>query len=256
MHETAAGMVALAARDRAREAELVLLDIAREGRQPTFDERQYFREATGWEGVKLDLQLGRVQRVVKLQAIAGTGEQRRELDRAAAEADEALATTGSQLADLIAATQGKLAALESRKRTLDKRREEAARAIIGLRDNAPDFAKSDAGNLEADLSRSFRHPIESAHIEIRRLRRLLGGPPAGGDDLQLWKEAVRRDYLPAINQDRSGRWALDQTEYQKRKLFWQSEVERLEAKVADLQSRMEAAIAGNDSDPLSYHVPE
>lgn len=197
-------------RELAEQGETLLLEIAMQGRRPTYSEVTFFGRL-GWSATDVDRQLGRALRVLDAQAIAGDSAQREALDVASSEAHAALATTGVAIQEQIASLQKELAALQSNARNLAKRREDAALAVERLRDNAPPHIRKQYDAERNAVNHTILKRIQELECELHH-RQVMGGGPDKHPEPRVWFENMSRSYPEAAVIGRephnAGRWVI------------------------------------------------
>ena len=168
------------------ETEIVLRHIVVEQNgKPTVQQIGYF-QSRGWEvsehiripprGVKhLRKELGRMERVVRNQLVAGTAEQRAQLSDELEAAKKVAATEGVAIREQIAALQAKLAPIEALPVTLERRLNEVNAAVERLRELVPAELITAESRLRGHAKcNSCAAELES---EVAHLERVVGLVP-------------------------------------------------------------------------------
>ncbi len=155
--------------------------------EPSSADLAYFR-ALGWnvssryappsEQPQLIREIERMRQVVQWQAVAGTAEQRAELEtemlRALDEADEKLPGIQEQIRKL----ETEATKLRDRPKQLGKRLEQANTGVAKLRELAPADARFSYDSQMKDLERSLGHKIKSLRSRQQTITAVLQMDPS------------------------------------------------------------------------------
>ncbi len=169
------------------EADDLLREIKLADREATYDEYVYFRQRLGWEQNEVREQLRRMHSVLRLQAIAGTTEDR---NASIAERDKSkklLDTEGPKLQKQIEELTATLKRLESDATRSAKRVEDQQQAIEDLRKHVPQHVlkrvNTDVGLVSTTIGKELndakirqneieccltprRYPSENAYLQM------------------------------------------------------------------------------------------
>lgn len=178
-----------------------LLELAAESDpRARIDQASYMiLKRLGWEDIRIRREWGRAQNAVRDLQIAGSESDRKQLDKAAAEASQKFEVEGPEIDQQIAALQKERANLEQAAKRTARQSEQAYAAVDRLRSDAvlPDFVvdQLNASRRDGDIA-AARKRIGDLEVEIKFLEVVLDEPQHGTHSLdnsyKMWLETVQR----------------------------------------------------------------
>ena len=124
--------------DRSSESEQLLRELAMEGRTNLLtSERAFLAREMGWDDAEVKRQLRRVNTIMRLQAIAGSPEDREAGLNECQTSVDLLAKQGPKIEEKIQKLQAELSGLERDAGTSQRRVEQQAEAVAQLRQHCP-----------------------------------------------------------------------------------------------------------------------
>ncbi|MBL8820580.1 MAG: hypothetical protein JNL58_31445 [Planctomyces sp.] len=159
--------------DRSREADELLKEVIRGGRTVLLtSERAWLSREMGWDEKQITKELRRVNNIMRLQAIAGTPDDREAaLDECQTSVD-LLAKEGPKIEQKIQELQSKLNGLERDASTAQKRVEAQSQAVQQLRQYCPqdivERVKLAVATVDASIGKELRN-AEARLLELRSI---------------------------------------------------------------------------------------
>lgn len=157
--------------ERSREAESLLVEVAKEGRNDFLvSERAFLVREMGWDVEEQKRQLRRVNTILRLQAIAGTSKDREAALKECQVSADLLAKEEPKILEQIAKLESKLAGLKRDASTAQKRVEQQSEAKQQLRSHCPadikEAVKLAVKVVEASIGQQLRE-AKARHHELR-----------------------------------------------------------------------------------------
>ncbi len=235
------------------EAEILLREINRAGRLPTFAELTFFKRECGWDQRAVNDQIRRVNSVLRFTAIAGSSADRKATSKEAATAADILEKEGPKLAAKIQELQAKLNGLERDARLSAKRCEEQSEAVQRLRELIPEHiagvVRINIGNIEATIGRE----MHDAETRLSELQACLSPEKYRAESYYL--ESLQRSFRNAvtvITENNVNRRVLS-PEWPAIKAGIQTELAELKPRIESLRSQRAEMIEAAEQ-PLNYYA--
>ena len=165
----------------------VLKELVEIGEAPSYEHFLY-ASTLGIDAPAFRAQLRRMSRVVSFQQIAGSQKDRAELEKAANDAEQQLATDGEELLAQIAELQKQYSAMESKSKQLRRRHDEALNAVEELKQLVPDLTQQEYSLRKRMLQETLGREILDRESRIKYLVFLLNHEDYTD---QSWLETVR-----------------------------------------------------------------
>ncbi|MCA9050048.1 MAG: hypothetical protein KDA89_15030 [Planctomycetaceae bacterium] len=241
--------------ERSREAEALLVEIAREGRTDFLtSERAFFARTMGWSPDDAKKELRRVNTIQRLGAIAGDQKAREAALHECQVSTDLLAKEEPKILEQIAKLESKLAGLRRDASTAQKRVEAQAEAVQQLRGYCPEDIKESVRlavkTVEAGIGQQLRD-AKTRHHELRCILNEGGLYPSTEKHLEslqrilraavsetVENKMIRRSYSPA--------WPALKAECE-------NELRELSARLPELQSQYDQQIQRAEL-PLDHYA--
>jgi hypothetical protein len=160
--------------ERSREAESLLVEVAKEGRNDFLvSERAFLVREMGWDVEEQKRQLRRVKTILRLQAIAGTSEDREAALKECQVSTDLLAKEEPKILEQIAKLESKLAGLKRDASTAQKRVEQQGEAVQQLRTRCPEDIKETVKLAVKVVEDGIGHQLRDAKARHHELRCIL-----------------------------------------------------------------------------------
>jgi flagellar biosynthesis GTPase FlhF len=235
------------------EADLLLREICQSGRRPTFAELTFFQREIGWDSIAVQSQLRRMNNVLRLQAIAGTSDDR---EASVKESETAAAVAETELPKLAAKRQ-KIEVEENRiKRERDlsaKRCEEQSGAAEQLRTLAPENIAGSVRSAVQTIKSSIGREISDAEVRANELRCCL--TPSLYKTEAAYLEVLQRSFGDAVTMV-----TINRVIRRKLSAAWpgiraeiETELTELHPKLVELRAQYAEQISAAEQ-PLSYYA--
>lgn len=240
------------------ESERILRLCVEEDREPTFDEARWLWSKMRWDDREVYRQKTRMAKVYRLQAVAGTSEDRARLQAEAEQAKAVLDANAETLRQEIQDKQNTLRSLEQSVSQSAKRLEEVNVALTQLAEMPPQFILEDAKRIKRHGAATFRKRMNEIEVLLSSRAQMVAGPkPNYSHDTWIGHIKIVDSHAvqPAKNAD--GRRGLDYEvnpiRWEKIKADWEAERPALEAELEKL--RQEWALVESDIERMHkyYH---
>jgi len=223
-------------------ADELLREIVNAGRKPNVAEMTYFRRRLNWDERTINEQYRRMASVVRLQAIAGSPQDREAASAEATRAAEVLESESPKIAEQIAKLQAKLGTLERDARLSAKRCEEQAKAVEQLRSHVPDHIRQEADALAASIYQSLGRPLAALKSRQETITKVLAGDYSDKRSHMNW--AAKLDPAAVVRRE-DGRYIVDDWSPS-----WAAIKQELATELEELPAKIEAAQAAYDTEMI------
>jgi hypothetical protein len=250
---SAAAEVAERHSENIAEADAVLREICQSGRRPTFAELTFFQREIGWDSIAVQSQLRRVNNVLRLQAIAGTSDDREASVKEASSAAAVLEKEAPKIRERIEKEQKRLDALERDARLSKKRVTEQSEAAEALRTLAPEHIAAAVRSEVQAIKSSIGREIGDSEVRVNELECCLS--PDRYQNEAAYLEVLRRSFRTAVSSGTRGsiiRYSLS-AEWPAIRSEIETELSELQAKLVELRAEYSEQIAAAEL-PLNFYA--
>lgn len=223
------------------EADELLRQITVDNRQPAYPEFVFFQKL-GWNEKTVRDQLRRMHNVVRLQAVAGTPDDRLAAQNEADTSAEVLAKESPKLAAKIVELQSKLEGFHRDARLSEKRVADQTAAVQQLKELVPQNVSAQVNAERSVIEHSIGQILRDAEIRVNELECCL--TPAKYPDEKTWLETLQRSFRDAVEDVVSNRIMVRKLSpaWPSIRVAIENELIELQAKLVDMRAEYLAAI--------------
>jgi hypothetical protein len=234
------------------EAEKILERQCNESRQLSYEETDFLNNVVGWTRQKISENSRRVSRRIMLQHVAGTSDDRKELDKLTAAAQAELANRGPGIEAEIARLQTELAGLDKKAASFTKRQEEVQTALEQLTKLCSPEVQQTVDCRVQHIEQTLGRDILDATTDLNAIKGVVAGPVDKHDshywtrlklfDRSLVDEGAQADW---VTYSYSSAWPAA-----KDKLL--AEIATRESQIAELEARRAVELEKVEADLRQY----
>jgi dephospho-CoA kinase len=224
-----------------KEADELLMHIAEENREPSFDERSYFVAKIGWDNKEVDRQLFRARNVLRWSQVAGTAANRTALKKQRDQHRELMQTDGERLRKEIEKLTNQLSELERTDRFLEKMVFETEEAAEHLRKLLPPNVQQELDATEATIKASIGREYHELKGELHFRDTITDSK--NYKSLADHVAAVRIYYPHCVAYSELHGQKVFTPEWDRVRHQLRNEAEEMRPKVAELESEFQARLA-------------
>lgn len=232
-------------RNVSQRAEAVLREVVEQDRDFTFDELQFFTAEAGYDKRKLAQERRRMARVVRLQAIAGTSDERTKLEKSLTAAQADLKKRGPEVQAQIDKLTAELRGLEKSVDSLSRRKSEVDQALLNLTECVCPATSAAAAVKRSQVKTTLGREASDLKTDIQQIETLL---MERTDDTNYWL-AVRLYDPELIHEGTVGSVIKRQfsPKWTAVKPSLVAELPTMKARLAELESRLAEELADCES---------
>lgn len=240
-------------RERIIEADDLLREISLANRRPTFAELTFLSREVGWNEQRVQAELRRMGNVIRLQAIAGTSQDREALAQETATASKLFESEAPKIIEKRDKLQKQLDAIERDARQAQKRFDDSNEAVRRLRELPSEHiaasVRAEVGRIESTIGRE----ILDGEVRINELQGCLDSVRHRSESMYL--ESLKRSFRDAVSEIVEGR-----TLRRVLSPAWPAIREGIQTELAELIPRVEtlkaqhAELIAAAERPLNYYA--